>query len=71
MRISTKHTHGTGCTLSSAIASFIGKGYSVEESVKLSKEYITEAIRNSFPLGKGVGPLGHLIDLYKKAGIEY
>lgn len=71
VRISTKHTHGTGCTLSSAIASFIGKGYSVEESVKLSKEYITEAIRNSFPLGKGVGPLGHLIELYKKAGIEY
>ncbi len=71
VRISTKHTHGTGCTLSSAIASFIGKGYSVEESVKFSKEYITEAIRNSFPLGKGVGPLGHLIDLYKKANIEY
>lgn len=71
VRIETKNTHGTGCTLSSAIASFIGKGYSVEESVKFSKDYINQAIKNSFPLGKGVGPLGHLIELYKKAKIEY
>lgn len=71
VRIETKNTHGTGCTLSSAIASFIGKGYSVEESIKLSKEYITQTIKNSFPLGKGVGPLGHLIELYKKANINY
>lgn len=71
VRIDTKNTHGTGCTLSSTIASLIGKGYSVEEAVKLGKEYITEAIRNSFAIGHGVGPVGHFIDLYKKAGVKY
>ena len=71
VRIDTKNTHGTGCTLSSTIASLIGKGYSVEEAVRLGKEYITEAIRNSFAIGHGVGPVGHFIDLYKKAGVKY
>lgn len=71
MRIDTKNTHGTGCTLSSTIASLIGKGYSIEESVRLGKEYITEAIKNSFSIGHGVGPVGHFIDLYKKAGVKY
>lgn len=70
-RIDTINTHGTGCTLSSAIASLIGKGNSVEESVRLGKEYITEAIKNSFAIGRGVGPVGHFIDMYKKAGIDY
>lgn len=70
-RIDTKNTHGTGCTLSSTIASLIGKGYSMEESVKLGKEYISEAIKNSFQIGHGVGPVGHFIDLYKKAGVSY
>ncbi|MFA6708220.1 MAG: bifunctional hydroxymethylpyrimidine kinase/phosphomethylpyrimidine kinase [Fusobacterium sp.] len=71
IRIDTKNTHGTGCTLSSTIASLIGKGYSIEESVKIGKEYITEAIKNSFPIGHGVGPVGHFVDLYKKAGVNY
>ncbi len=70
-RFETKNTHGTGCTLSSTIASYIGKGYSVEESVRLGKEYITQAIKNSFSIGEGVGPVGHFIDLYKKAGVDF
>ena len=70
-RFETKNTHGTGCTLSSTIASYIGKGYSIEESVKLGKEYITEAIKNSFSIGSGVGPVGHFVDLYKKAGVDF
>lgn len=70
-RIATKNTHGTGCTLSSAIASYIAKGHLVKEAVALSKEYITKAIENSFPIGKGVGPVGHFIEVYKKAGISY
>ena len=70
-RFETKNTHGTGCTLSSTIASYIGKGYSIEESVKLGKEYITEAIKNSFSIGDGVGPVGHFVDLYKKAGVDF
>lgn len=71
VRFETKNTHGTGCTLSSTIASYIGKGMSVEEAVKLGKEYISEAIKNSFSIGEGVGPVGHFIDLYKKAGVDF
>ncbi len=70
-RIDTKNTHGTGCTLSSAIASHLALGFNVEQSVRKSKEYITEAIKNSFAIGQGVGPVGHFIDLYKKAGVYY
>lgn len=70
-RIETNNTHGTGCTLSSAIASHLSKGYSVEEAVTLSKEYITKAIENSFSIGHGVGPVGHFVEVYKKAGISF
>lgn len=70
-QIETKNTHGTGCTLSSAIASLLAKGYSVEEAVLGGKEYITKAITHSFSIGKGVGPVGHFIDLYHKGGVSY
>lgn len=70
-RIETLNTHGTGCTLSSAIATYIAKGYSIADSVKLGKEYIKMAIENSFSIGHGVGPVGHFINLYKKAGVKY
>jgi hydroxymethylpyrimidine/phosphomethylpyrimidine kinase len=70
-RINTKNTHGTGCTLSSAIASYLAKGLNTEEALFLSKKYINEAIKNSFPIGKGVGPVGHFIELYKKGGVNY
>jgi len=70
-RIFTNNTHGTGCTLSSAIASYLALGCNLKEAVMLSKEYITKAIENSFPIGNGVGPVGHFIELYKKAGIKY
>ena len=55
-RINTNHTHGTGCTLSSAIAANLAKGMTIEESVKLGKKYITCAIEHGFKLGNGVGP---------------
>lgn len=58
-RINRKNTHGTGCTLSSAITSHLALGYEIEKAVALSKEYITEAIRHSFDIGKGVGPVNH------------
>lgn len=70
-RFNTINTHGTGCTLSSAIASFVAKEETFLESVKLSKEYISKAIENSFAIGHGVGPVGHFIELYKKGGIRY
>ena len=58
-RLDRKNTHGTGCTLSSAITSHLALGYDIKEAVRLSKEYITEAIRHSFDIGKGVGPVNH------------
>lgn len=58
-RLDRKNTHGTGCTLSSAITAHLALGYNIEEAVELSKAYITEAIRSSFDIGKGVGPVNH------------
>ncbi|MCL1855908.1 MAG: bifunctional hydroxymethylpyrimidine kinase/phosphomethylpyrimidine kinase, partial [Clostridia bacterium] len=69
-RIDTKHTHGTGCTLSSAIASRLALGDSVEAAVRTAKDYITRAISDAYPVGGGSGPVGHLTDLYRKAGMH-
>jgi len=69
-RIDTKHTHGTGCTLSSTIAANLAKNMTVEEAVRSGKRYITCAIEHGFELGKGVGPTNHFYELYKKAGID-
>lgn len=68
-RIHTTNTHGTGCTLSSAIASNLAKGHSITEAIELAKNYITIAIQHSFPIGKGVGPTHHFYQLYKRAGL--
>ncbi len=59
--IETNNTHGTGCTLSSCIASFLAQGNNLEDSVKLSKAYITQAIiaGKDFSFGNGKGPLQH------------
>ena len=65
-RINTKNTHGTGCTLSSAIAANLAKGMTMKEAVSIGKEYITKAIENSFELGKGAGPTNHFYKLYNK-----
>lgn len=64
-RIHTKNTHGTGCTYSSAIASNLALGYSMEEAVKRAKAYVTTAIRHSLQIGKGCGPTHHFYDLYQ------
>lgn len=59
-RIESQNTHGTGCTLSSAIACGLAEGKSLEESVRSAKEYITGAIASGLDLGRGNGPLDHL-----------
>nr|WP_240840983.1 bifunctional hydroxymethylpyrimidine kinase/phosphomethylpyrimidine kinase [Acidaminobacter sp. JC074] len=59
-RYINKNTHGTGCTLSSAIASNLAKNFSVEESIKKSKDYISGAIKADLNIGKGRGPLNHM-----------
>ena len=58
-RIENPNTHGTGCTLSSAIASNLAKGFSVQESVQWAKDYISGALADMLDLGKGSGPLNH------------
>ena len=58
-RINNPNTHGTGCTLSSAIASNLAKGYSLADSVKRSKDYISGALAAMLDLGKGSGPMLH------------
>ena len=58
-RIDNPNTHGTGCTLSSAIASNLAKGFSLEESVERAKSYISEALGAMLDLGKGSGPMQH------------
>jgi len=58
-RVAKDDVHGTGCTLSSAIAYFLSKEYSLDKAVKLSKDYITEAIKHSFKIGNKTLYLNH------------
>ena len=58
-RVNNPNTHGTGCTLSSAIASNLAKGYSLKESIANAKKYLTGALKTQLNLGKGSGPLEH------------
>ena len=62
-RINNPNTHGTGCTLSSAIASNLAKGFTLEESIRRAKEYIQGALAAMLDLGKGSGPMQHNFDL--------
>lgn len=64
-RIPTKNTHGTGCTLSSAIAANLANGLMLKDSIEAAKIYITEAIRHSFSLGHGHGPVHHFYSFEK------
>lgn len=62
-RINNSNTHGTGCTLSSAIASNLAKGFELTESVKRAKDYIYGALSAMLDLGQGAGPMNHAFDL--------
>lgn len=68
-RIDTKNTHGTGCTLSSAIAANVAKGYGLEEAVSRAKEFISKAIENSLDIGRGCGPTDPMGEIYKSLGM--
>ena len=71
-RIDNPNTHGTGCTLSSAIASNLAKGYSLEESVNNAKDYISKALLEMLNLGSGKGPMNHGFAIskeYKKESV--
>lgn len=58
-RLDNRHTHGTGCTLAAAIASYLALGHEVPEAVRLAKDYVTGAISGGFALGSGIGPVDH------------
>ncbi|MGZ4133313.1 MAG: bifunctional hydroxymethylpyrimidine kinase/phosphomethylpyrimidine kinase, partial [Actinomycetota bacterium] len=58
--IDTPHTHGTGCTLSSAIAAHLALGASLEDAVRAGKRFVTAAIRGALPIGAGIGPVDQL-----------
>lgn len=69
-RINNRNTHGTGCTLSSAIAANLAKGFSLDESVYRAKEYISGALSAMLNLGKGSGPMNHAFDVQGKFAQE-
>lgn len=62
-RINTKNTHGTGCTLSAAIAANLGLGKDLLTAVKEAKQYVTIALQNSLDIGRGSGPVGHFFPI--------
>ncbi len=62
-RIDNPNTHGTGCTLSSAIASNLAKGFSLAQSVKRAKDYVSGALEAQLDFGKGSGPIKHSFNL--------
>ena len=59
-KIKTKNTHGTGCTLSSAIATFLSCGKPLKKSCELGIKYVNQAIKSNLVYGKGNGPINHL-----------
>ncbi len=65
-RVATANTHGTGCTLSSAIASNLAKGDDVVQAVERAKAYVTGALSSGLDLGQGSGPLDHGFDLHSR-----
>ena len=58
-RIANRHTHGTGCTYASAVATLLGAGRPMLKAVTEAKRYVTKAIALGYPLGSGIGPVGH------------
>lgn len=64
-RIDNPNTHGTGCTLSSAIASYLALGYDLKESIQYAKDYLTGALEDGLNLGKGSGPMNHCYKIRK------
>lgn len=66
--VDTKNTHGTGCTLSAAIAANLALGQDLWQAVQQAKEYVTTALTYSLNIGKGQGPVGHFFPLLQNRG---
>jgi hydroxymethylpyrimidine/phosphomethylpyrimidine kinase len=72
--VDTRHTHGTGCTLSAAIAANLGLSLAPLEAVKAGKTYVTNALKHSLAIGQGQGPVGHffpLLNYYRLAELSH
>ena len=69
-RFDNPNTHGTGCSLSSALACELAAGLSMQEAVAKAKAYVALGIEHGLPVGHGHGPIHHFVDLYRKAGLE-
>lgn len=69
-RFANPNTHGTGCSLSSALAANLAKGCSLKEAVQRAKDYVALGIAHGLPVGHGHGPIHHFYSLYEKAGWE-
>jgi hydroxymethylpyrimidine/phosphomethylpyrimidine kinase len=67
-RADNRHTHGTGCTLASAIASYLARGYDVPAAVGAAKDYISGAVQAGFALGSGIGPVDHAWQWRNRSG---
>ncbi len=65
-RVRTRHTHGTGCTLSAAISTFLARGLPVMECIDKAKRYLYRALRFSLGIGKGIGPLNHYASIARE-----
>ena len=65
-RIDNPNTHGTGCTLSSAIAANLAKGFALQEAIQRAKDYISGALNAMLDLGKGSGPMDHAFDIHSR-----
>ncbi|MFW6279302.1 MAG: bifunctional hydroxymethylpyrimidine kinase/phosphomethylpyrimidine kinase [Bacillota bacterium] len=63
--IATENTHGTGCTLSSAIAAYLARGLEIEDAIEKAKHYLTGALAESFCPGQGQGPVHHFHEYYR------
>lgn len=67
-RIDAKHTHGTGCSLSSAIAANLSRGLSLRESVRCARDYVRSGIAEGLSVGGGIGPIHHFHEFFDPAG---
>jgi hydroxymethylpyrimidine kinase/phosphomethylpyrimidine kinase len=65
-RVRTRHSHGTGCTLAAAVATLLGKGLSLMDSIDRAKQYLYRALRFSLTIGRGVGPTNHFASIARE-----
>jgi hydroxymethylpyrimidine/phosphomethylpyrimidine kinase len=70
-RIDTPHTHGTGCTLSAAIATLLGRGLSLYDAIEQARRFLIGALRSAQPLGSGCGPVNHAAGLDHSAALYH